>query len=99
MRALGWASLAGLLCLWLTTTTTTYSDPTHAEASVVVQTPTQVLLPARPYVDLAMTLPEPVWLPLAGLLLVAAPMVSMALTPRRPTARQAPRAPPVASAL
>ena len=99
MRALGWVSVAGLLCLWLTTSTTTYSGTMHSEASVVAQAPAQVLLPARQYVDLAMILPEPVWFPLAGLLLAAVPMALVAITPRRPTPRQAPRAPPVASAM
>jgi hypothetical protein len=100
MRVLGWASVAGLLCLWLTAATTTHDGATSSQVSVTTQVSAPVLLPARQQVDqLAMILPDPVWFPLAGLLLAVAPMVSVGFVARRPVRRQIPRAPPFASAM
>jgi hypothetical protein len=97
MCALGWASVAGLLCLWLTTSAASYDGSTSKQTSVVTQASTSVLLPARQHVDLAMILPTPVWIDLGQSLSVVSPMVLLVLVLRRPVNRHTPRAPPVAS--
>ena len=98
MCALGWASVAGLLCLWLTTSTVSYDGTTSSQQTAVSQTSTSVPLPARHHVDLAMILPAPVWIALGASMLVALPLVSAAAVPPRPVNRHPPRAPPVACA-
>jgi hypothetical protein len=97
MRALGWASVAGLLCLWLATSTVSSDDPTSSQPSVATAVSTSVLLPARQHVDLMMMIvPGPVWIALDGPVLMLAPMVFVVVA-RRPVNRHTPRAPPVAS--
>jgi hypothetical protein len=98
MRALGWASVAGLLCLWLSTSTVSYDGPTSSQPALVNQVSTAVLLPARQHVDLAMILPVPVRIALSGSVLLVVPMVLLAVASRRPVNRHTPRAPPVALA-
>jgi|tagenome__1003787_1003787.scaffolds.fasta_scaffold20868583_3 hypothetical protein len=98
MRALGWASVAGLLCLWLTTSAASYDGPTSKDPSVVAQASTSVLLPARQHVDLAMILPAPLWLDLGESLALGLPMVLLVVVLRRPVNRHTPRAPPAAVA-
>jgi hypothetical protein len=96
MRALGWASLAGLLCLWLTTSTAPSDAPTSSQPSVVTQVSTSVFIPARQHVELTMMiLPAPVWIALGGSGIALAPMASLVVVLRRPVNRHTPRAPPV----
>jgi hypothetical protein len=104
MRALGWASVAGLLCLWLTTSTVS-SDSTvssggqaSSQPGVATAVSLSVWLPARQHVDLAMIMPPPVRIAVGGSLLVGAPMVVLVVVLRRPANRHTPRAPPVALA-
>ncbi len=97
MCALGWASVIALLCVWLTTSSATFEGSTRSQASAVTQLSTSVLLPARQHVDLAMTLPTPVWFPIGRLLLMAVSMVLVVAVLRRPVNRYTPRAPPVTS--
>jgi hypothetical protein len=98
MGALGWASVAGLLGLWLTTATATYDGMTSSQPSVMTQVSSSVLPEARQHVDPATILPAPVRVALGECLLVAAPLVLMIAVLRRPANRHTPRAPPVAFA-
>jgi hypothetical protein len=98
VRALGWASVAGLLCVWLTTSAATYEGSPPSQTSAVAQASVSVLSPARQHADLAMVLPPPVSFPIGGALLLAAPMVLVIAVLRRPANRHTPRAPPVAFA-
>jgi hypothetical protein len=104
MRALGWASVAGLLCLWLTTSTvssgsTVSSDGlASSQSGVATAVSLSVSLPAHQPVDLAMVVPPPVRLALGGSLLAGGPMVVLVVVLRRPANRHTPRAPPVALA-
>jgi hypothetical protein len=98
MRALGWASVACLLCLWLTTATASHDGAPSSQEPAVTQAATSVLLPARQHVDLAMILPAPVLIDLGASMLALAPLVLLVVVLRRPVDRHTPRAPPVASA-
>jgi hypothetical protein len=99
MRALGWASVAGLLCLWLTTTTASYDGPASSQPGVAAQTFTSTVQPARQLVDhLALIVPAPVWIAFGRSLPMLAPMALLVVVARRPVNRHTPRAPPVALA-
>jgi len=98
MRALCWASVAGLLCLWLITSTVSSDGQASSPPGVATAVSLSVSLPARQHVDLAMIVPPPVRIALGGSLLVGVPMVVLGVVLRRPANRHTPRAPPVALA-
>jgi hypothetical protein len=96
--ALLWASMTGLLCLLLTSTSAPHDGSTSNETSVATQASTPVLLPARHQVDLAVILPVPVSIAFGICVALVAPVVLPAPALRRPSNRHTPRAPPAAFA-
>jgi hypothetical protein len=96
MRALCGASVAGLLCLWLSTSTISFDGQASSQPGVATAVSHSGSLSARQHVDPAMIVPSPVRMALGGSMLMGVPIVVLVVALRLPVNRHTPRAPPVA---